>query len=66
MIMLAPSPTAVLSLLPLPLLLLLAPMALRRVVQAGLQSGCLIWNATLLRLSGSDHVILFPSHAEGE
>ena len=46
-IMLAPSPTAVLSMLLLPLLLLFAPVALSYVVQDGLQSGCLIWNATL-------------------
>jgi len=65
MIMLAPSPTAVLSLLPLPPLPL-APVALSCMVHVGLQSGCLIWNATLLRLSGSDHVIVRPSHADGE
>ena len=59
MIELVPSTTAVSLLLP-------APVAFSCVVQAGLQSGCLIWNATLLRLSGSDHVMLFPSQAEGE
>ena len=64
MIMLAPSPTAV-SLLLL-LLLLLAPVALSCAVQVGLQSGCLIWKATLLHLSGSDHVSVRPSHAPGE
>ena len=59
MIVLAPSTTAVSLLLP-------PSVALSSAFQVGLQSGCLIWKATLLRLSGSDHGIVRPSHAEGE